>query len=264
MPNIALILDKKALLRFNRSKNENAGRYVYAASRWLSVDPAMGDYIPSAPISDEARRRNGNLPGMGGVFNYVNLHAYHYAGNNPVKYVDPDGNLFVAVRLLLNAFFGHGNVKDYSSSLDFQYTFKHSPAMKAEIAKNLVNFKASSAMQKTHTYSGWGDVNFYNHDFSASDIAGYISDMDLHYGVGAVKEYSMTITKKNRTKGILFWKREVTEYTVTITIKDRYDFIKRGGESISDKINDWGYKKQEEGKIKPYDWSFTYEQKIKE
>jgi hypothetical protein len=25
------------------------------------------------------------------VFNYVNLHVYHYAGNNPVKYVDPDG-----------------------------------------------------------------------------------------------------------------------------------------------------------------------------
>jgi hypothetical protein len=28
---------------------------------------------------------------MGGVFNYVNLHVYHYAGNNPVKYLDPDG-----------------------------------------------------------------------------------------------------------------------------------------------------------------------------
>jgi len=25
------------------------------------------------------------------VFNYVNLHVYHYAGNNPVKYTDPDG-----------------------------------------------------------------------------------------------------------------------------------------------------------------------------
>jgi hypothetical protein len=28
---------------------------------------------------------------MGGVYNYINLHTYHYAGNNPVKLVDPDG-----------------------------------------------------------------------------------------------------------------------------------------------------------------------------
>ena len=74
------------------------GLYYYGAryldsktSRWLSGDPAMGEYVPSAPVDDEARKRNGSLPGMGGVFNYVNLHVYHYAGNNPVKLVDPDG-----------------------------------------------------------------------------------------------------------------------------------------------------------------------------
>jgi len=33
----------------------------------------------------------GRLSGLGGVFNIINMHAYHYAGNNPVKYVDPDG-----------------------------------------------------------------------------------------------------------------------------------------------------------------------------
>jgi RHS repeat-associated protein len=74
------------------------GLYYYGArylnpktSLWLSTDPAMGEYIPQAPVNDEVRERNGNLPGMGGVYNYVNLHLYHYAGNNPVKYTDPDG-----------------------------------------------------------------------------------------------------------------------------------------------------------------------------
>jgi hypothetical protein len=95
MPSPVPTPDKNVFRRFNHGKNENAGRYVYAAGRWLSADPAMGEYIPSAPISEEARRRNGNLPGMGGVFNYVNLHAYHYAGNNPVRYTDPDGKMIM-------------------------------------------------------------------------------------------------------------------------------------------------------------------------
>ena len=78
--------------------DSETGLYYYGAryldpktGRWLSGDPAVGGYIPSAPVNDEARKRNGSLPGQGGVFNVVNLHVYHYAGNNPVKYVDPDG-----------------------------------------------------------------------------------------------------------------------------------------------------------------------------
>ena len=53
-------------------------------------------------MNDEAKKHNQNLPGMGGIFNTVNMHLYHYAGigqrsdselqaNNPVKYTDPDG-----------------------------------------------------------------------------------------------------------------------------------------------------------------------------
>ncbi|MDR1700358.1 MAG: hypothetical protein LBR68_04125 [Lachnoclostridium sp.] len=81
-----------------KERDEETGLYYYGAryldpktSRWLSADPALSEYIPGAPINDEARKRNSNLPGMGGMFNTVNLHLYHYAGNNPVKYLDPDG-----------------------------------------------------------------------------------------------------------------------------------------------------------------------------
>ncbi|MDR0312793.1 MAG: RHS repeat-associated core domain-containing protein [Treponema sp.] len=81
-----------------KERDPETGLYYYGAryldpktSRWISGDPALGEYLPVAPVNDEAKKHNQNLPGMGGVFNAVNMHAYHYAGNNPVVYTDPDG-----------------------------------------------------------------------------------------------------------------------------------------------------------------------------
>ena len=105
---VAAGLDKLPFRFTGKELDEETGLYYYGAryldpkySRWLSGDPALGKYIPQAPINDEAKKHNENLPGMGGVFNTVNLHVYHYAGYsqrsfelyNPVKYVDPEGKI---------------------------------------------------------------------------------------------------------------------------------------------------------------------------
>ena len=97
---VAAGLDKLPFRFTGKEMDEETGLYYYGAryldpkySRWLSGDPALGDYIPKAPIDDEAKKHNENLAGMGGVYNTVNLHLYHYAGNNPVKYEDPDGKV---------------------------------------------------------------------------------------------------------------------------------------------------------------------------
>ena len=78
-----------------KEMDEETGLYYFGAryldpkySMWISADPALGEYIPQA-----GRDKNEQLPGMGGVYTHINFHLYHYAGNNPVKYVDPDGRL---------------------------------------------------------------------------------------------------------------------------------------------------------------------------
>ncbi len=92
--------ESKVPFRFTgKEQDPETGLYYYGArylnpktSMWISSDPALESYLPVAPVSGAARKHNANLPGMGGVFNPINLVAYHYAGNNPLKLVDPDGN----------------------------------------------------------------------------------------------------------------------------------------------------------------------------
>jgi hypothetical protein len=70
-------------------------------SRWISTDPALaeGKYFPKSNDYDTEHdfywylQQDGSkkLPGIGGVFNAVNMDVYHYAGQNPVRFIDQKG-----------------------------------------------------------------------------------------------------------------------------------------------------------------------------
>jgi RHS repeat-associated protein len=142
--------------------DEETGFYYYGArylnpktSMWISADPAMGDYIPKAPVDDEAKKHNGNLPGMGGVFNYVNFHVYHYAGNNPVKYVDPDGTDIHNVTIV-----GVGGKLVVGAGLSVGFAWDDNNNIAILITANAgVGFEASADTPLTPSYSVTKGVN---------------------------------------------------------------------------------------------------------
>jgi len=118
----------------SKELDPETGLYYFGAryydpvlSRWVSTDPPMmtGEYLPSvddmiaAQNQGEEYRPEESLPGMGGVYKPTNIDMYHYAGQNPVKLIDPDGERVMTLARKTEACYGIG--KAYFTGYAVQY-----------------------------------------------------------------------------------------------------------------------------------------------
>ncbi len=85
--------------KFTGKEMDRTGLYYYGAryydpeiSLWMSPDPILDKYLPKLDEKD-----NSKLPGMGGVFNSLNLGLFTYTHQNPVKLIDPDGKVTLSL-----------------------------------------------------------------------------------------------------------------------------------------------------------------------
>ena len=120
--------------------DEETGLYYFGAryydakfSNWISTDPALPEYLPTGLqlfFPEQAFNAN-SLKGSGGVFNSANINLYHYAGLNPVKFVDPNGKATLQIGFANDAYaigglsLENGIVFGYSSDKGFEFgTYK--------------------------------------------------------------------------------------------------------------------------------------------
>ncbi len=109
--------------------------YDAVVSRWISTDKALARYLPCGD-----KNRDKELPGLGGVYNSVNLNVYQYAGFNPVKLIDPDGNAHI---------FSHWGNNYYMADTRFDNVLKAMYSFAIPVIGSLVYDSANNLVGRT-------------------------------------------------------------------------------------------------------------------
>jgi len=217
---------------------EDTGLYYFEA-RWY--DPLIGRFVSGDPMQYRAPQK---LLADPQALNY-----YAYARNNPLFYVDPSGQLPTI------AWYGvvHG-----LRTIGYN------------ISATLLGISAQGRI------SEWGTVNFYENSTSplAAGITDEIRSTDVYQSaLDGIKgeidggEFSGTVDRESVvfTEGDLMtaihgvtgfsWEAEVDEngnYSISITISDKYDFEHKDGNDFLTTVNNMAYEDQEDGTLTNY------------
>ena len=226
----------------NHIANINPLRY-----RGYYYDSEMGVYYLLTRYYDPVTRRFRNADGQLNTDSLLGFNMFAYCGNNPVMYVDANGEapLKVARYLLSYWIYGNGESLYLNKNSFVTKTIKKSKTMKEIIDSEIRKYEKGSAY-------GTGNVTFKS------------NETDLWLGVRNAS-YEISITKETKTTGFWFFKKTKTRYIVSVKVYDTYNFNTgdEKGDGIGSWLNNLGYWAQKKEIGKEYYWEANYEYKTK-
>ena len=217
-------------------------------------DKETGDYYYNARYysPDEGRFITVDTY-RGGSNDPLSLNLYTYCLNNPIRFIDPSGHKSMELTVRLYKFavdkrtkkwgkytFSAGKIHDiFRSRLD------HSSTLLARIKGCATKMKKKGKNKYT---------NKKNITFPLS-LKWYTADTDLGFAIHGTKKLHITMKKTKEKIG----KRH--KYSIKLYLYDDYDFKNQVGKSYKSKLfnfvnNEYGYKLQELGYLKPFHISF--------
>lgn len=134
--------------------------------RWINTDPALSKFLPVKG------NKNNKLP-AGGVFEPANMDVYGYVGNNPILFIDPDGQFRFGKRPLMNNKVG-SSVAEYM----LKNAINDQTGVSDEQAAQLLDI---ANMEVKHEQGFWDDGSGRNTGYSDKGETGNenMSDYDM-------------------------------------------------------------------------------------
>jgi len=197
--------------------------YDARVSRWISADPALEKYIPKPNdyntehdfywyIFNDA---SGKLPGMGGVFNSININVYCYGGLNPVKFVDPDGNDVVGFVLNANLTLGMGSKGQIGIVLDDKNNIWVFASANITLGFNLSYFGGSVLVSSASDAKTFLEQQYITFEAGIGAISGEVGITSSNTGVDYLLSFGISTSSNNKFNNLfsnLFSKKSYAQF----------------------------------------------------